>query len=274
MQGEQSDPDTQPNSHEISGDNAWSLLEAELDQWVVAGKTAKLWWRDDDAVTTGPQLDQLIEICTDVGLLLAVIPAHAQAPLAARVAQVNHVHIAQHGYAHINHAPRGQGLGAWELGLHRGQAAVLADLQVGRERLDHLFGPRFMPIIVPPWNHIDSALFAPIAAAGYRGISAFGPRQSDSSATELIRVNAHCDPIRWKSGARFRGVEKTVNQLVEHLMAKRSGRVDANEPTGFLTHHKDLDAAGWDFCVKLVEIVTSHSGACWISPLAAFESTP
>ena len=251
----------------------WSLLETEFDAWLSEGQSASLWWRDDDAVAPGKKLDQLLDLSGNAGILLAVIPARLEPALVANLAGVSHAWVAQHGYAHINHAPRGLGLGAWELGMHRGEAAVLADLDAGRERLQNSFESCFLPVVVPPWNKLAPELLQPISLRGYAGVSAFGARTLASPAPGLTIVNAHCDPIRWKSGAHFAGELKTIRQLVDHLQARRTGLADATEPTGFLTHHIDLDTEGWDFCQKLASRVEQHAGAHWVSPEVIFEKT-
>lgn len=251
-------------------DNAWALLEAELDAWLSVGKTASFWWRDDDAAQAGPKLDQLIDISTQSELLLAVIPTRLDSSLVTAISHAPHIHVAQHGYAHINHAPRGQGLGAWELGMHRGLESVMADLDAGRTVLEQHFASRFLPVVVPPWNRIAMELMKPIAERGYYGVSAFGPRANKHPEQALTIVNAHCDPIRWKSDPRFRGVKQSIAQLLEHLQARRAGNVDADEPTGLLTHHIDLDEAGWEFCAHLAKLIEQHAAAQWCSPKQLF----
>ncbi len=251
----------------------WQTLNAELDAWAASDKVADLWWRDDDAIAAGARLDRLISITETTGLLLAVIPSHAEDGLAKSVSDASHVKVAQHGYAHVNHAGRGLGLGAWELGLHRGEQAVLDDLDCGRELLAKLLVDDFIPVIVPPWNHMDPALYSSVAARGYLGVSGFGPRQADTPSgtgrSDFVIVNAHCDLIRWKTGAVFKGERKTINQLVEHLHNRRSGAVDVNEPTGYLTHHLDLDDDGWAFSEKLVRHINDHPAARWQDDVAA-----
>lgn len=256
--------------HSRDDNDPWLQLHAEFDLWEAKQQRASLWWRDDDAVAPGVKLSQLVELTSNAGLLLAVIPVNAQDSLAKELSRYPHVKVAQHGFAHINHAPRGQGLGAWELGLHRGEDAVLSDLATGRARLNALFGPTFIPVIVPPWNRIAPELLAPIASLGYQGVSAFGPREASSRPDGLIIANAHCDPIRWKSGATFAGEQKTITQLVEHLAARRCGRADVDEHTGFCTHHINLDSAGWKFCAQLASVIDAHAGAQWVSPTAVF----
>lgn len=260
-------PNSAPSSEE---EHAWTLLEAELNAWSNVGRIASFWWRDDDAVSAGPKLDKLIDISSNAGLLLAVIPARMEPSLVTALAAAPHVYVAQHGYAHVNHAPRGLGLGAWELGVHRGLDTVMDELNAGRTILQNQFQSQFLQVVVPPWNRIAAELITPIAAHDYCGVSAFGPREEHNSEQSLTFVNAHCDPIRWKSGAQFRGSAKTISQLCEHLQARRAGSVDADEPTGFLTHHIDLDAAGWRFSAKLANLVHQHEAAKWCSPKQLF----
>ncbi len=256
--------------------NPWANLDTELDAWVSEGRCANLWWRDDDAVAAGPKLARLVNMCSATGLLLAVIPAPMKDTLVAALSTASHVRVAQHGYAHINHAERGTGQGAWELGLHRGEKAVLADLQLGRELLEDRFESCFLPVLVPPWNHLAPELLPVLAARGYCAVSAFGPRAQVSPVPGLFVVNAHCDPIRWRkpAGARFAGTTKTILQLVEHLTMRRTGLADAAEPTGFVTHHIELSDEGWAFCERLARTIEEHAGARWLATEDVFAVVP
>jgi len=253
-------------------EQAWAGLTAELDAWAAAGRTATLFWRDDDATRPGPALDRLLEATAAAGapLLLAVIPALAQNGLAETVAAAAHVRPAQHGWAHVNHAKGSGDEGAWELGLHRGEAAVIADLTRGRTRMASLFGERFLAVVAAPWNRIDARLFPALAAGGWRGISAWGPRAAGRPVPGLTVNNAHCDPIRWKGGARFAGAGKTLAELIGHLAARRAGSVDAEEGTGLVTHHAVMDAAGWRLASRLGAAVTAHPAARWVDPADLF----
>ena len=266
---------TVTSSHSEADAAAWSKLTAELDAWAAAGATASLFWRDDDATEPGPALDRLLAVTAAAGapLMLAVIPAQAEAALADAVAAAGQVRPVQHGWAHVNHAKGSGDEGAWELGLHRGVEAVLADLERGRARLAALFGARSLPVVVPPWNRIDEALFPLLAEAGWRGVSAFGERTTAQPAPGLTVNNAHVDPIRWKGGGRFAGTAKTLAQLVDHLAARRAGSVDSGEATGLLTHHADLDDAGWAFVERLGAAVATHPAACWRDPADIFPAS-
>lgn len=182
-----------------------------------------------------------------------------------------HVRVAQHGFAHINHAPRGQGLGAWELGLHRGESIVLDELDRGRGKLEQGFGDTFLPVLVPPWNHLAPELYEAVAGRGYQAVSAFGARESRLLVPGLQSINVHCDPTRWKGGAHFAGEFKKLKQLVGHLRRRRLGEVDADEPTGLVTHHIDLDEPAWAFSEKLAAQVSRHPGGRWLHPTEVFQ---
>src|ERR1700693_5805783 len=88
-------------------ETGWSALEAELDIWQSAGRTASFWWRDDDAITRTRALDRLLELSEDAPIAVAVVPGYAEKALAERLADVAAVTVLQHGWRHINHAPAG-----------------------------------------------------------------------------------------------------------------------------------------------------------------------
>ncbi len=248
----------------------WRALEAELDAWARDGRRATFWWRDDDATAPGPKLDRMLALSEryKAPLAPAVIPARLDPALAAALSDTPGLAALQHGYAHVNHAPRGVGAGAWELGPHRPIEAVLGELEDGRKRLEDGLGALFLPVVAPPWNRIDPALFAPLAERGYHGVSAFGPRAAAEPVAGFRVTNAHCDPIKWKAERRFAGEDRAVGQVVEHLAQRRAGAVDADEATGLLTHHIDLDEAGWAFTERLLGLVAAHAAA---RPVSAWE---
>ncbi len=231
----------------------WRQLDQELDAW---NSTATFWWRDDDAVTDGPKLQSLLRLAADTPLALAVIPARLEERLTAALAQTD-VTVLQHGFAHINHAPRGQGLGACELCLHRAEAAVLADLVNGRDVLQGAFDS-FLPVIAPPWNRIDPALYPALAGLGYCGATAFGPRDTAAPAPGLHLNHAHCDPVNWKRGGIFAGEAKALGQVIGHLSARRRGEADPDEATGLLTHHAGMDDDTWVFVRRLLAALAAH----------------
>ncbi len=55
---------------------AWEPLRRELDRWQAAGRVARFWLRDDDAVEPTQPLDMLLDLTGEheIPLTLAVIP--------------------------------------------------------------------------------------------------------------------------------------------------------------------------------------------------------
>ena len=244
---------------------AWQPLSDELDLWTAAGRTATLWWRDDDAADATPQLERLLALvaATGVPLALAVVPYQLMPALVTRLAEVANVTVLQHGWRHANHA--GKGEGGWELGDHRPLAAVLAELAAGRERLAAAFGARFLPVLAPPWNHVSPRVVQALPGAGFTGLSTFRARASAAPAPGLAQINGHCDPIRWKGGAHFAGTAKALADLTGHLRDRLLGEADPDEPTGLVTHHLALDEPAWSFVALLLRRTTAHPAARWQS---------
>jgi hypothetical protein len=191
--------------------------------------------------------------------------------LSARIAVTPHVTVVQHGFAHRNHAPAGTR--AAELGDDRDRASVLRELAQGDVTLAGAFGGRYLRVLVPPWNRIGEGVVPHLAAAGYRGLSTFAPRAAPSAAPALAQCNAHVDPIAWRRDRAFVGIERALARVVEHLAARRERRVDADEPTGLLTHHLVFDDAAWAFADALLA-ATRAQGAAWLDVRAAFGLAP
>ncbi len=257
----------------------WGALHRELDRWQAAGQSASLWWRDDDATAPTAALDRLLALAGErnIPVCLAVVPVDAGAPLAARLsgpganngADTGAIDVAQHGYAHRNHAPANAKKS--ELGLGRPLADRLGELANGRRRLARLFGRRLLPVLVPPWNRIDPALVARLGEVGLSGLSTSGARRHANPVAGITQANIHCDPIDWHQGRGFVGTDRALQWLIGHLRARREANdADPTEPTGLLTHHLVMDADAWRFVRRLTQETAAHPGACWLSPEAVF----
>lgn len=250
---------------------SWSDLDGELERWAAGGDVATLWWRDDDAAKLTPEIERLLGLAAAyrIPLHLAAIPLDLADDLVAAVESAREVRILQHGYAHVDHAPKGEG--SWELGAHRPQAIVLEELARGAARLRRAFGRRFLPVLVPPWTRIDPSLIARLPSVGFRALSMEGARPRRFAASGVLALNAHCDPIKWKGGARFAGTERALDEIVRHLAARRQGGADMSEPTGLCTHHLAHDGETWDFAEALVARTLAHGSARWIGLEAELE---
>ena len=76
-------------------------------------------------------------------------------------------------------------------------------------------------------------------AAGYAGLSMFR-RGGEGAPDNLVRVNAHLDPIDWRDGGGLLPREALWSNLAEAVEARVASR--SEEPIGLLTHHRVHDA--------------------------------
>jgi hypothetical protein len=248
--------------------SSWRALDRELEHWQGSGRSATLWWRDDDAVAVTPALQRMTALSDRhaVPLALASIPATFEPALAEWVAQTASTWILQHGYAHANHAPSGEK--AAEFGAHRPWQVIVQDVVSGLAILQPV--ERFLPVFVPPWNRIAPAVVAALPGLGFRGLSCYGPRESTDELAAFTRANTHADIIAWRMTRGFVGVERVLTDLVDHLAARRLGSADAAEPTGLLTHHLVHDEACWSFLGDLFARTADHPAVRWLSPQHVF----
>jgi len=243
----------------------WQDLENELNAWDERGEIATFWWRDDDAGKATPSLDRLIGISEKhtVPLHFAVIPQALEKSAIDRINTSPDVWVMQHGYSHIDYAP--QGHGCWELGDDRPLPQVLEELSRGFKILSDAFGDKFLPVQVPPWTRISPEVADHLKLIGFKALSQEGERAGAAYADKIKIINPHCDPIKWKGGARFKGTSRTLNCLVSHLKNRRSNNGDLLEITGLCTHHLDHSDELWDFLDDFTRFIANHKQAKWLS---------
>jgi hypothetical protein len=133
------------------------------------------------------------------------------------------------------------------------------------DKLDAVFGKQFDPVMAPPWTRIAPEVTARLAEVGYKGLSLVATRKAKFAAPGLLEVNARCEPIKWKGGARFTGTERALDDVVSHLRDRRTGAEDPEEPTGLLTHHIDHDEHIWGFVDELTIALNAHPATRWVT---------
>lgn len=234
----------------------WQPLRDELRRWSEAGKTAKFWFRDDDAIEPTPALDRLLSLANrfDVPMALAIIPGPTGEALAERLARENLVTATVHGWTHQNYAP--DDTKKQELGLHRPQEIVLEELHRGFDKIKALYPSQFIPLLVPPWNRIDDAFLPHLAPFGYRAVSVFGLAKQ----TPIGLINTHIDIMRWHGARGGLPHAEILGHLVEELQNRFAGN---DEPIGIMTHHLVHDDLAWDFVETLFEETASHAAIEW-----------
>lgn len=220
-----------------------------------ADVTLRFWWRDDDAVSVTPQLEELLQIQAEFNLpiAIAVIPKFAENALMDRLRGAANVVVLQHGWAHAKNSPDGEK--ASEFGEGRPLEASLADLRNGYERLAPMAGDLFLPVLTPPWNRIGSKARSARQQVGLTGLSVFGP-----SGGEDHVCNTHFDIIAWKTTRGFIGLRKAYALLADEI-ERRIG--EPGEPIGLLTHHLVHDAQSNAFLRHLFAILKEQPHVIW-----------
>ncbi|OUR76220.1 hypothetical protein A9Q83_15565 [Alphaproteobacteria bacterium 46_93_T64] len=241
---------------------SWDALKDELDLWQEAGITATFWWRDDDLNEPTNAFDRLLEMRhrLDIPLTLAVIPDNVDPHIAD---DLDGCHLVQHGVTHTSHAKEGEKKS--EFPASRSITEMVAELTLGKARMETLFEGDFYPFLVPPWNRVGEALLPDIAKLGFHGISRYKPRASAVPVQGLAEVNTHIDPVDWKNGRSTLAEADILKMACDHLCDRRLGRVDTREPTGFLSHHIMYDEPLWEITYKFFSFVNSHKAVRFLT---------
>ena len=230
----------------------WTPLQAELAIWRREGLSLPIWWRDDDAVADTPALQRLISLAEELrmNVHVAIIPDLLEPSLSSPLASRHTVPVV-HGWRHVSHAP--QGAKNAEFGATRADAAH--ELAEGLAKLQARFGARTLPLFVPPWNRIGADATQLLPAAGYRGLSTYGPRRSVLVANGITQINTHIDPIFWRGHRGLVEPETLVTDLTIELRTRRAGETDASEPLGLLTHHLVHTDDVWSFSRDVLSVL-------------------
>jgi peptidoglycan/xylan/chitin deacetylase (PgdA/CDA1 family) len=238
----------------------WLDVIAELDHWGDAGQLARLWLRDDDAVSATPALDDMLSLIERHGapVLFGVIPMLADESLVQRLARSARASVAMHGITHVNRAAAGQKKQELPPEIDRG--TLIAELERGRERLLRLFGPSAGGWYIPPWNRISPQVARALPLAGFVALSCFGA--TDHGVDGLIQRNTHVDLIDWGAGRSGKPARRVAAELVAALVW---ARIEGYRPVGVLTHHLDHDASATASLSGLLETIDAHPAARWIA---------
>ena len=240
---------------------AWRAFADELSRWSDGGRAPEFWWRDDDAARPDPALERLCALSARaaVPLALAVVPVGADAALLGGLGRT--VMLIQHGADHRNRSVAGEK--KTEFSIAEDAEIAVARLAAARAEMAGWAGERFVPALAPPWNRLPDTLVPALSGAGFCGLSRYGARAAAEPAPGLVQVNTHVDLIAWQAGRGFVGEDAALGAAVRHLAAKREGRADAGEATGWLSHHAVHDEAAWSFLERLFETIRAAPYARW-----------
>lgn len=233
-------------------------LTDHLDWFAERGRKVRFWWRDDDAIEPTPALERMLSLANThkVDLAFAVIPKMATKALAERFDDEPHALVLQHGWQHKNFQRKDLGEKAAELGSRRDPDDLMAELKAGHDRLQELFGDKFVKAMVPPWNRIDPEISRRLPGIGLSGLSTF----TWHNFPRAHQLQSHIDILKWKEQVRFIGWESARLRIDLQLTRRRN---TGAEPVGLLTHHLVHDDGCFEFLEIFLEIAAHHEGAEW-----------
>lgn len=218
------------------------------------------WWRDDDAGRDHLRLHRLLDLAERraAPLALAVVPDWLEARVVEAILACPVATVLQHGVAHRNNAVTGK---KCELGGKLERATGFAELARGRSLLENAFGERFLPVLVPPWNRIDPSWLTGLKGEGYLGISTFA---GDETPSDVPRWNTHLDLIDWRG-------DRKVKPWPTVLQALSAGLdVGGSQPFGVLSHHLDMDEAGFQTLDRVLVNVSYRKPRGWLNAADVF----
>lgn len=243
--------------------SAFDPLREEFKLWQQSGRRCSLWWRDDDLVADTPALRRMAELAQrhQVPVLVAVIPGQAADTLAEDTAAMSMLSFCQHGWQHQNHESAGT---PSEFGTARPLEEVAEDLRRGYERMAQLFGSRFFPVFVPPWNRVREDALPLLRQVGLYGVS---QHTGQPAATAVLPAfDTHVDILQWAPAPPMlcRPVDELVERLVAILREWRS-QSDPMPPLGLLTHHRPMQDDAWAFMEQLIAVTREFDCVHWLA---------
>lgn len=241
---------SQTRSKPAQKTDPWQALMDEFTKWDTLKTRPKIWFRDDDVSKVTPAFETIISLFAkhETQLFAAAIPGLITGDDLRHLSQ-DHPNVTfwQHGYDHSNHALKGQKKielgGAWPLNKAR------ECLSNGKKKLEDLFGEKFEPIMVPPWNRIDDD-FLDFTASTYKAVSLY---QNASPDLVFQHINCQIDLIDWANQKSFIGTETALSALILELQKRRFGIIASDQPIGILLHHLDHTPELTDFLGMLLQ---------------------
>ena len=212
-------------------------------------------FRDDDVGWANDEFRALLACFRrhSVPLDIAAIPNALTAEFAGELRAAHDeapalLGIHQHGFSHTNHEVLGR---KCEFGVSRTQAEQYWDIQLGKMKLDAMFGFAFDPIFTPPWNRCTETTGECLRELGFSVLS------RDATARLLALPGLKELPISIDWFARKKR-ERLSFQSLGKLVA---GKVKQKQPVGIMLHHELMSADERDLLDDLLVLLSTHRQA-------------
>jgi len=212
-------------------------------------------FRDDDVGWANDEFRALLACFRrhSVPLDLAAIPSALSTEFAREIRAAHDeapalVGIHQHGFSHTNHEVLGR---KCEFGVSRTQAEQYCDIQLGKMKLDGMFGFAFDPIFTPPWNRCTETTGKCLTELGFRVLS------RDATAPSLRVWGLEELPIAIDWFAKKEGARLSFQSLGTFM----AERVKQRQPVGIMLHHELMSADERDLLGDLLVLLSTHRQA-------------
>jgi len=237
----------------MSSMTAWlDPLRKTLDE---SDTAIDFFFRDDDVGWANDELRALLVRFRQhsVPLDLAAIPTALTAEFADEIRALHDeapalVGIHQHGFSHTNHEVLGR---KCEFGVSRTQEEQYWDIQLGKMKLDAMFGFAFDPIFTPPWNRCTETTVECLIELGFRVLS------RDASAPSLRVSGLKELPISIDWFAKKNG-ERLSFQSLGMLIANTDKQ---RQHIGIMLHHELMNAYELERLDGLLVLLSTHPQA-------------
>jgi hypothetical protein len=252
---------------------AWQALSEEIEAWKAEGGAAQFWLRDDDATVVEPRLVELIDLCEQEGvpLAMAIIPLPMTPELVNLVSSRAHLTPIQHGFDHQNREPSSEKAKS-EFPVERNPVETIRTIQLGWHILHEAFGARALPVFCPPWGTMADKFRGRLVDLGFKGYS--GSRISGEIHRQgpppagLRLASAHVAVnLPHRNRKDVLPEERILQTLTEVIRGVRRDRV--SEPIGIMTHHWGVDGEVRQFLQKVFSL-TRDAGGTWTSSAELF----
>lgn len=234
---------------ELTTKSEWfETLRSSLGQMESAGRSVKVFVRDDDVDEDEASLRQLLNLFLEleIPINLEIIPGLLTDAAIATLINYRQLRpdlfeLNQHGWLHVNHETEGR---KCEFGASRNYEQQLADIQRGQEVLRNAFGEAFSPVFTPPWNRCTEEAHRAMDQLGFTAISKLLGKQP-LTGYGFRELSVTLDIFRWKDGATLKPAEEIIEELTSQLREL--------DMVGIMLHHKVMDDRAFEFVRLLLD---------------------
>jgi len=210
----------------------------------------------------------------------AVIPAHttqATADFLLDEQEEYPVESVLHGWTHQNYQK--DILSKYEFGGHRGFDEQYQDLQISRQRMDALFGKRYVRnVFVPPWHQFNADTLKALHALDFDTLALSTAEKTTVDAMENKPLLSLIHVFLWLADPGFQ-------QLVPVWLKEIERTITTQPYVGLLFHHSDLVGSHHDprgevesrrckYVLKLLKAVAAKHRAQFVTQSELLKVAP